>query len=206
MDLLPPVMEKTWAVYSAGVGDRSTLPCPVRNKGSQVIMWMKNEKVLTQDEVSLLPNFEVNADHSLVIKKVTVEDSGDYTCKLVPSGLLSSSHLNVKHAPGVRVTDGLRDITDRTLTFREGEKIRLHCEVQGYPVPTSHWETKHHRLADLAGVIRNKGELIIESAEAHHSGIYICTAQNEEEQSAQGSVHVVIECESPATSPELVPD
>lgn len=192
---IPPSMEKTWAVLSADIGDRTTIPCPVRNKGGNVILWYKGATVLVQEDVVLVDRFQVDKDFSLIIPNVSASDQGDYTCKLHPSELLSSSQLNVKQPPSVTITDGSRDLIDRTMTYREGEKIRLVCQGVGYPVPTIHWDTKHHRLHDLPGVIVSKGELIIENAESHHSGIYECHAENEQKQTALGSVHVVIECE-----------
>lgn len=188
-------MEKTWAVYNASVGDRTAIHCPVKNKGQHVIMWYKGEELLAQDRMSLLKPFEVDADFSLVIPKVNRSDEGDYTCKLIPSDLLSSAKLNVKQAPTVKINDGARDVMDRTMSYREGEKIRLACEGHGFPRPSIHWDTKRHRLHDMSGVIVEKGLLIIENAEPHHSGIYECRAENEANQSAVASVHVVIECE-----------
>lgn len=187
-------MEKTWAVYNASIGDRVSLICPVKNKGDHTILWYRGEQLLVQDTIVVEKKYEVNSDFSLIIPKVIGADEGDYTCKILPSELLSSAKLNVAQPPTVKITDGNRDIMDRTMTYREGEKIRLFCDAHGFPRPSIDWDTKHHRLHDLAGVIVNKGELIIESAEPQHSGIYECRAENENGQASNGSVHVVIEC------------
>lgn len=187
-------MEKTWATYNASAGERTALHCPVRNKGDSVIMWYKGEQLLAQEKMILVKEFEMDSEFSLIIKNVQSSDEGDYTCKILPSGLLSSAKLNVQQAPSVKITDGTRHVMDRTMTYREGEKIRLMCDAHGFPRPTVHWDTKHHRLPNLSGVIVDKESLIIESAEPHHAGIYECRAENEIKQSGNASVHVVIEC------------
>lgn len=194
VQLPPPTMEKTWATYNASIGERVVLHCPVKNKGGEIIMWYRGSQVIVQESSVLDPKYDVDADFSLVIRKASMSDDGDYTCKILPSQLLSSAKLNVAQPPSVKITDGNRDIMDRTMTYREGEKIRLICDAQGFPRPTTHWDTKHHRLHDLAGVIVNKGELMIESAEPQHSGIYECRAENQNNQAANASVHIVIEC------------
>lgn len=157
-------------------------------------MWYRGDKFLAQDKQILEKRFEVDSNFSLVIPNVMGSDEGEYTCKILPADLLSSAKLNVEQPPTVKITDGNRDIMDRTMTFREGEKIRLICDAHGFPRPSMTWDTRHHRLHDLAGVIVNKGELIIESAEPQHSGIYDCKAENEKHQASNGSVHIIIEC------------
>lgn len=191
---LPPTMEKTWTTYTADLGAQAKIRCPVQNKGLEVIMWYKGDELIGQDRVALQSLYEIDHEFSLVIKKVTGTDEGEYTCNLVPSTLLSSAKLYVKQAPIVRITDGSRDIMDRTMTFREGDKIRLVCDAQGFPIPELRWDTKHHRLNDMPGVVVTKGELIIENAEPHHSGIYECHAINENNQASSATVHIVIEC------------
>lgn len=189
-------MEKTWANYNASIGERVALVCPVKNKGDYSILWYRGDLILSQDAMVLEKKYQVDSEFRLVIPKVMASDEGDYTCKVMttPEALLSSCKLSVAQPPSVKITDGHRDIMDRTMTYREGDKIRLVCDVHGYPRPTVEWDTKHHRLNDLAGVIRNKGDLIIESAEPQHSGIYECHAENELRQSSVASVHIVIEC------------
>lgn len=199
VQLTPPTMEKTWAVYNSSIGDRVTLYCPVKNKGDHSILWYRGDLLLAQERMVLERRYEVDSDFSLIIPNVMGSDEGDYTCKVLPSDLLSSCKLNVAQPPTVKITDGSRDVMDRTMTYREGEKIRLICDAHGFPRPTIQWDTKHHRLNDLAGVIVNKGDLIIENAEPQHSGIYECKAENENNQSTNASVHVVIECKEPST-------
>lgn len=200
---LPPTMEKTWTTYTSEIGEQAKIRCPVKNKGAEVIMWYKGEELIGQDHVALQSAYEIDNEFSLVVRKVKGSDEGEFTCKLVPSRLLSSAKLYVKQPPVVKITDGNRDIMDRTMTFREGDKIRLVCAAQGFPIPELRWDTKHHRLSDMPGVIVTKGELIVENAEPHHSGIYECHALNENGQTATGSVHIVIECKKGLVWPIL---
>lgn len=194
VNLTPPKMTTTWTMYVADIGDRVKIQCPVIDLGQDVILWYRGTEMLAQDKIAINTAFEVDSNRSLIIRSVDSSNVGDYTCKLEPSQQLSTGHLDVRQAPTVKITDGLRDIMDRTMTYREGEKIRLVCEGLGFPKPELSWDTKHHRLSDMSGVITDKGDLVIENAEPHHSGIYECRAVNEKKETAHASVHIVIEC------------
>lgn len=180
VDRLPTTIGKAKTEYNVIVGESVRLDCPVMNKGNAIVMWYKGDVFLTQDQQILEPSnrFKLTPQWSLEIKNVKGSDEGSYQCKIVPGDLTLSIKLLIKRSPEIKIIEGNRDVTEQQLSFREGEKIRLDCQSEDNPQPKYIWSLNGTRLDKQNGVIVEKGTLIIESAEPHHSDIFQCLAEN----------------------------
>lgn len=123
----------------------------------------------------------VHKNHSLCIRNVQQYDDTQYYCKIIPSNVSLKINLHVESSPAAKIfaSDG-RDISDRSITFRQGERIEIKCQGLGRPMPTIKWAANGQRIVDggLHGVhIHDDGRLVIDHADHHHSLLYQCMAE-----------------------------
>lgn len=201
-DRLPITMGKAKTEFNVVVGGSVRLDCPVQNKGNAIVMWYKGDNLVTQDKHVLEPSnrFNVTPQWSLEIKDVKVSDEGSYQCKIVPDDISLTIKLMIKRTPAIQIIEGNRDVTEQQLSFREGDKIRLDCQSQDHPQPKYIWSLNGTRLEKQNGVIVDKGTLIIESAEPHHSDIFQCLAENSFNLLTHKTVAIHIDCKFEGSS------
>lgn len=197
-DVLPPSFGKTKTEYYAKPGESISLKCPINNQGNNVVMWLKGETYITQDKTFVINNdkkrYELGDDSSLTIKNIQDGDEDYYTCKLLPSNLELKPKLFIIKAPSIRIIEENRDVTDQQLSFREGDKIRLDCMSQDNPQPKFIWSLNGARLDKQHGVVVDKGVLIVESAQPHHSDIFQCLAENSQGLVEHKTVTIHVDC------------
>lgn len=197
-DDIPTTLGKTKSEYYSNPGESVTLLCPVMNRGGSIVMWYKGESVVTQDK-AIINNkdkrYKVNSDWSLVIEYVEEGDEDYYTCKIVPNNLELKAKLFVVKPPTIRIIQDNRDVTDQQLSFIEGEKIQLDCMSTDQRQPKIIWSLKGERLEKQHGVIVEKGVLVIEKAEGHHSDVFQCLAENTQGLLTHKTVTIHVDCE-----------
>lgn len=151
--------------------------------GSFVVMWYNQTQILFQSQFKLHKDerISVHKNNSLCIRNVQQYDDSQYYCKIIPSNVSLKINLHVESSPSAKIyaSDG-RDISDRSITFRQGERIEVRCQGFGRPMPTIKWAANGQRIVDggLHGVhIKDDGSLVIDHADHHHSLLYQCLAE-----------------------------
>lgn len=194
---LPTSLGKAPSDYHAKLGETVTFKCPIINRGQSIVMWYKGDILVTQDRSYVVKDkrFELNADWSLILKNVSASDENNYTCQIVPTNLKVMARLHVIKPPTIRIIQGGTDVTDQQLSFREGERIRLDCESSDHPQPKFIWSLNGERLDKQDGVVVEKGELVVESAQAKHSDVFQCFAENEYKLITHKTVTIHVDCE-----------
>lgn len=196
-DVMPTTMGKAKTEYSVRAGEKVTLQCPVNNLGGSIILWYKGQDIVTQDRTYIIKDkrYELTSNWSLIIKDVKVSDEGVYTCNVVPNNLNLKAKLIVIRPPTIQIIEEGRDVTDQQLSFRQGEKIRLDCQSGDNPQPKFIWSLNGARLEKQNGVVVDRGTLVIESAQAHHSDVFQCLAENSHQLLTHKTVTIHVDCE-----------
>ena len=111
---LPPSLD----VYQAKQGATVRLPC-VRATEKVSVLWLKDNKPM--DELG--PNMEIDRLGSLVLKNLTLEEEGEYKCKIVIQSERKERIMSVKLMPDIVTIDNTR------LEVKEGDNFTLKCDV-----------------------------------------------------------------------------
>ncbi len=138
-------------------GETATLECQVDARPSvDSVKWERNGRFI-----------DTNRRH--VIPRVTLENAGSYLCK-ADNGLgevgKSELILDVLHSPIVKLPESRE--------AREGEDVRVECQVEANPDPVS---VKWYKDGDEEFVQEGK-ELRLNKVDARSGGRYICSATN----------------------------
>ncbi|XP_068691047.1 inactive tyrosine-protein kinase 7-like [Montipora foliosa] len=166
-------------------GDKLTLTCKTNEVTSQ-IKWKKNN-------VLKIPraNITENGDSSiLVIEKVEVSDSGEYSCQaLNKAGSASSSvDIEIRAAPVVYVSP-------QNQTVVEGQTTNINCKASGVPHPKLSWKFENGELPTSAVITNtsNSSLLLLPKTAKSMEGWYQCIAKNEAgEESSNSTLHVLV--------------
>lgn len=195
-DLIPTTLGKAKTEYHAKPGESVTMQCPIMNKGKSVVIWYKGKTAVSTDSATFSPDkkYEVDFEWSLKIKNVDLKDEDSYQCKIVPGNLSLFAKLLIVKTPVIRIIEGDRDVTNQQLSFHEGEKIRLDCQTTDNPQPKYIWSLNGTRLDKQHGVVVDKGVLIIENAQSHHSDIFQCLAENNQGLLTHKIVSIHVDC------------
>ncbi|XP_025203968.1 titin isoform X3 [Melanaphis sacchari] len=145
------------------------------------ITWSKNGIDLIPDGFKLLITNEVNKTR-LDIKRLTVEDSGQYTCKATNTAGGTSCTTDVIVKKNVFPPVMCRRLLPNTVA--EGERVVLEIEVAGTPEPTVSWFKNNQPLLATSNLYRlrqqgNCSAVVIEKATTEHAGEYKVVAKNE---------------------------
>ncbi len=111
----------------------------------------------------------IDTNFKHVIPRATLQDAGAYVCS-ADNGLgqagSSELMLDVLHAPVVTL--------ERSREAREGETVRIECEVAANPRPSS---VRWFKEGDES-FVQNGPTLRLNNVRAEHNGRYVCSATN----------------------------
>lgn len=137
---------------------------------------MGQQKIIKNERTKLR-----ESDHALIIQNVQPSDAGDYFCQVAPSQIEMTAKLIVipndgsaleKPSAHIYTLDG-RDISDRAMTFKQGERIEIECK--GRPeTPDIKWFSGGSRVVTNNNVQTDGNRLIIKSASRDHNRVYTC--------------------------------
>lgn len=161
-------------------GSTIRLPCLVDNLDPRINMiWKKGSKVLalgdnpydkSDDRIKVEKR---KTGNQLVIRMVDFEDAGEYICQVAATEIIELRHsVNIILAPAVQA------VPSGVVRVKEGSSATLSCQVtRGTPEPVITWKRRERPMS--TGEYTIEGEsLTFPSTTRHHSGIYICRADN----------------------------
>jgi len=167
---------------SVQVFSEVTMNCSVVSDLSEklTVIWKKNNVDLGQNVYSGDQRISQDENYSLVIRNVTLDDEGTYTCVAFTESTVSnpatdSGLLSVSGIPPV--LSKLDSVSEQIML--EESETRLACQVlQGYEAPKVSWFKDGLPLETSEDVEIQPGGLSIKQTRPLDSGDYACKAVN----------------------------
>lgn len=167
-------------------GSTIRLPCIVNRLDGFVLLWKKGDEFVAVGEQMVVKNDpriqlirETNENggmigNTLVISLAEESDAGDYVCQVS-----TFKPVEIKHSVKIRVKPVVQRVPDNGIIVAEtGDTVKLECQVtRGYPTPEITWRRKERKMPTGEDAMRGLS-LTYKSVTRHHSGIYICSADN----------------------------
>ncbi|KAI5635231.1 immunoglobulin domain-containing protein [Phthorimaea operculella] len=151
------------------VGKKVTLSCEATGIPPPLVTWRKNNQ-----PVGYSKNVYLTDANDLVIEKVTVDDSGIFTCNA--TSILGSSQrnftVNVYAPPKIAPP-----LTNSEIEVLEGDLVELACNAQGMPKPRVEWLQNGEIVRDGRKRIDEFGLRFV--ANLTDFGEYTCIASNQ---------------------------
>lgn len=178
-EAIPPhfVAEPQEAVVTAG--RPAQLECRVEGNPLPVVSWFKNDVCIDN-----FPEYVItyNNGHSILRwERIGPEDQARYTCRAVnPAGqVASSAQLTVLPAEAFRKPEVVVPLSN--VMARAGQKLRLECEIDGWPAPRVDWYRNRQPVSDFCQVDFSRGlaTLVIAEAFPKDAGTYSLVASNQ---------------------------
>lgn len=172
---------------------------PVNN----VIFWYKGPSKEAKDTLIFVgqnravqdDRYVIESDHSLSISNVSIADEDTYRCIVIPDNATLNVKLIVKLPVQALIFQGGRELTDRSITYRQNEKIEFECKATS----TKSDQVKFIWSADGNVIHSNEhikvdgGRLTIPKANRGHNRVYQCLA-DEGEGTGHASVTINVLC------------
>ncbi|XP_067145351.1 LOW QUALITY PROTEIN: obscurin-like [Centruroides vittatus] len=173
----------------------------VKGSPTPTVKWSVNGNVVTEKKNYKLVSEESKGSYTLKIEKVTLEESGKYTCEASnPQGSASTSGILTVCKP-LSFTQTLKNTE-----VSKGEKVSLGVKFSGEPKPTVKWSKdgkelkaggKHARVEESA----DSSTLVLDEALKTDEGQYKCELSNKfGTESTSGSLTVKVKDDSVAPS------
>lgn len=190
-----PVMVTQPLAIEAHEGDTVSLPCESTNLAQLLVIfasiWKKEAKFLFTDghrgsEVDARISYHRN-NNSLVIHNLKKEDAGNFTC------IISfTPQLEVQHTINVFAPAMIKSIepVGPTQVLKKGSSLTLNCNVTGYPPPTIKWTKKGKHESSEVVDLTSEPSIILNSVDRRDSGVYECSAENNQGPKASSSLSV----------------
>lgn len=158
-------------------------------------MWYKGATLLYQSNVKISQDPKYKLENlDLIIQNVKPEDASKYLCKLIPEKDILTINLDVTKPPMVKIVDNFRDVSDNTITYKEGQRVAFDCNGSDEGSIIT-WSFKGERLVGSKHGVRVDNEkLMINKVEHHNAGTYQCLVVKGNETPVHQSVYLNVEC------------
>ncbi|NXD06168.1 OBSL1 protein, partial [Nothocercus nigrocapillus] len=172
-------------------GADAILKCQIAGDPRPSILW---EKDRTPIEPSGRFHVEAKGNvYSLLVSRVTPEDSGLYVCKAKNNVGETYAAATLRVEAGEPLEEGDPEnkppvflVSPSSMRVCRGEDVMFTCRVAGQPSPALHWEKDGHKLSDLFesshfSVGKEPEDwhfLKLFSARPPDSGVYVCRARS----------------------------
>merc|ERR1719186_1272729 len=161
-------------------GETIRLPCIVTRLQGFVLLWKKNENIITVGD-QILGNTDSRYyleakenGNNLVISLAEPGDEGEYECQVS-----AFKPTQIRHSVKIRVRPSIQTSPVKSLTVKEGEEARLYCRVlAGHPKPTLKWRKKGGIMPMGDKEIIGE-DIIFEYVTRNYEGTYECVAEDE---------------------------
>ncbi|UJR30963.1 hypothetical protein I4U23_018475 [Adineta vaga] len=203
---IKPIIENSITNIFSQFDANVTIPCVLRQgHPTPVVYWYKERQQLqVHDAMSsgiIVRKIERLPDQSLLIRKVTLEDQGLYTCRAINDIGQDIKDVQLEIFDSIKV-----DIYPINRIYQLGFTAKLQCRATGYPLPRVTWMRNNVPLINTTRTtLQNDGSLIIHPYKREDAGPYVCNATNKKESVTQVAylevkeTHVEATCEDQPT-------
>ncbi|XP_072893236.1 hepatic and glial cell adhesion molecule-like [Hemitrygon akajei] len=163
-----------------------------RFKGKTIAQWIGQSEILDNEYRSRAGLFTSNG--SLLLKSVSMLDSGEYHVTMVPtSGSQTSATVTLRVTDPVPVT-GVAVVTNNPTPLENLDTIALSCDASG-TVQTRTWFKDNQPIRENGRIFTSpdKAKLTIISVNRNDAGMYKCIASNSFSSDA-GQTYVEVYC------------
>ncbi|XP_072429742.1 hemicentin-1 isoform X3 [Chiloscyllium punctatum] len=176
---VPPSIAADLNNITVLVNVQTTLTCEATGIPKPTVSWKKNGRILNTDQNQNM--YRLLSSGSLVIISPTVEDSGNYECKV--SNYAGEDQRFVRLT--VQVPPSIADEATDLLVTKLSPAV-ITCTASGVPAPKIHWTKDGVKLPRQGEgyLILSTGTIDISTAQLSHTGKYTCVAKN-----AAGTAH-----------------
>eukprot|EP00093_Oithona_nana_P010757 10757.XXX_265016_286838_1 [CDS] Oithona nana genome sequencing. len=174
---IPYFTSQEGRAYKAQVGNSAVLECRVENLGESNVIWKESNRIISAGTIIIRKDSRLRLEngYNLRIDDLMESDSGEYVCEIETFGspMHQTSRLEILVPPSVQPLP-----QDGKFVVRKGSTITLECEAKGNPTPKITWLRKNNLLPS-GEKFEEGNSVIIQDVSRHHSGIYVCTADND---------------------------
>ncbi|XP_064372533.1 immunoglobulin superfamily member 10 isoform X2 [Dromaius novaehollandiae] len=177
----PRIIGGKLAAFTVLANSDAFIPCEATGNPLPTIQWTKISSEPDASKSAHGRRFEVFANGTLSIAKVSVRDGGQYLC--VAANQHGSARLLVTLsvvAYPPRIVEG----RSRVITAHSGEPVAVTCKAEGRPAPTFSWilANKTYVSDTFPGnkrvSVQPDGTLIIREVTVYDRGLYTCMVNN----------------------------
>jgi len=155
-------------------GKTAKLPCIVDRLEGFVLLWKKNDHIISVGQQLLDKNHikykieQVNNGNYLMISSIEAIDEDKYTC-----AVSTVKKEEISHTLRVRIKPEIETSPEEMVTIREGDSLSLHCTVlAGSPTPGLRWSKCD------GDVLSEGGVYTAQNLRRDQAGCYRCEADN----------------------------
>ncbi|XP_030377973.1 protein sidekick [Scaptodrosophila lebanonensis] len=166
-----PMRGETYGEFGAQV----TLPCDVIGEPTPRVQWYRNaERVDAQVQSG---SYALNADNTLVIKKLTLDDAAMFQCLATNEVGERSAYTWLR----VKTSAPVLEQPPQNVTALDGKDATISCRAVGAPNPNITWIYNETQLVEISSRVQilESGDLLISNIRATDAGLYICVRANE---------------------------
>ncbi|KAL5276641.1 SDK2 family protein [Megaselia abdita] len=174
-----PMRAETLGEY----GNQVILPCDVVGIPAPKVTWYKNaQKVDLNGE-----RYTMNEDNSLVIKRMTMDDSAMFQCLASNDVGEKSSYTWIR----VKTSAPIMEQPPQNVTALDGKDATILCRAIGAPNPNVTWIYNETLLVEISSRVQilESGDLLISNVRETDAGLYSCVRSNEAG-TVQGEAHL----------------
>lgn len=133
--------------------------------------------------------YTIESDHSLSIMNVQKKDEDTYQCVVIPNNVTMFAKLIVTKHVQAHIFQGNRELTDRSITYRQNEKIEVECKATGTKTDTVNytWSADGTVITSDENIKVDGGRLTIPKANHDHIRVYECLAD-----AGEGAGHATV--------------
>jgi len=162
-------------VVQVNEGEIIRLPCKVDRLEGFVMLWKKDNNIISVGEQIIDKRIRLESHHdgsTLVMGPASLGDQADYTCQIS-----AYKPVEISHSVVVRVKPVIT-VTPEKSVVEEGQSVSFQCKVEaGSPTPKVVWKRMYQRLPGGEETIEDT-KLSFRKVTRHHSGHYVCEADN----------------------------
>ncbi|XP_005406584.1 PREDICTED: matrix-remodeling-associated protein 5 [Chinchilla lanigera] len=197
----PQIITKSPQTLSVTAESDAALPCEATGKPKPFITWTKVSTGALMTPSTRVQRFEVLANGTLLIRRVQVQDRGQYLCTA------SNAHGVDKRGVLLSVTvqqPRILAAPSQDVTVHLGDTISVECLARGTPAPQISWIFPDGRVWHTASTaegrvtLHENRTLSIRDASFADSGVYRCVASN-----AAGTDSLAIRLQVAALPPRI---
>ncbi|XP_076325900.1 cell adhesion molecule Dscam1-like [Tachypleus tridentatus] len=182
-----PRINHSQALVETNIDNDVILPCAAQGYPPPIYSWFRYSTGFdTRMTPVIFGNRISNLGGSLLLRKVTVEDSGKYVC------LVNNSSGHEKAEVELIIRENLHiNVTPAIHTVNVGGTAIFQCKISGKPVTFIKWQKNHQQLPHANNRVRflSRDVLEIRHVQREDKGYYQCFVYNDQD-CAQGTAEL----------------